>query len=204
MWIIPKERERFNDIYYSLRPNIERSRFTAKIEDGCLKSWNKLRNGIKLSCIRLRNKKDYCGQHPGECLINPFERYPRKHPISIRLEGLDWVGFNDGLNDMLDRLNVSADVFSFNREAGKITKHGARRLSRFYIRRGRCRYLEYTQARIERDFRPLVFWTDSDNYADYCGQQAPRSKYPSGTPGLPCWTLEEEKQLCLEPAIHHD
>lgn len=65
------------------------------------------RTDINISSVRLRKAKEFCGSHPAACEVgNPTHR-KGKH-----LEGADWVQFNDELNNILDRLSVSARVES--------------------------------------------------------------------------------------------
>ena len=86
------------------------------------------------------------------------------------LEGLDWVEFNDRINDVLDSLNVNARVYTSVCE----------------IRRGTERRIHYGSHPIPGNYMGLTEWDkvgeDSD-YEDYCGRIAPESTYPFGTPG---------------------
>lgn len=62
---------------------------------------------INIYKVRLRTAKEFCGNHPAACEIgNPT------HRKGAHLEGADWVQFNDELNNILDRMNVSARVES--------------------------------------------------------------------------------------------
>jgi hypothetical protein len=56
--------------------------------------------------VRLFEAKPYCGQHPGECLLD------RKRPSSRLLEWDDWVEFHGLVNDVLDAAHIKADVWS--------------------------------------------------------------------------------------------
>lgn len=86
------------DAIYS---NLCDSRFTAEVTRDGFKN-------IKISQVRLREKKPYCGNHAKAC-----ERpHVGKHKRADYLEGADWVEFNDRLNDVLDKLGVSAKVES--------------------------------------------------------------------------------------------
>ena len=88
-------------IFTSLTDQVRHSRFTARLE---------LNNGkLSIHQIRLKASKSYCGNHPYPCPVTPFERRHRKGKW---LEGADWVGFNDLINDVLDDLAVDADVGS--------------------------------------------------------------------------------------------
>jgi hypothetical protein len=168
------------DVAYLLTAALRDSRFTARVEveDG----------RVKISLVRLKAKKPYCGAHPGPCLPNFFGQF-RKHINAHFLEGADWVGFNDGVNDLLDRHSVAADFWSASMEFR----------GRMWIRRGTrrrtcydCTYgpNNHPSWRTGRD--------DGGRWGDYCGRLAPRSEYPAGTPGHPCW-LESEVAL-LETA----
>lgn len=117
---------------------------------------------MKLYDVRLREKKRYCGSHPNSCEVEGgrMGRY---------LEGADWVEFNDRINDVLDRLNVSARVYSGVCE----------------LREGRNRRINYG-SHIINPYRGLYEWDkrgEDCDYEDYCGRIAPASSYPFGTPG---------------------
>lgn len=86
---------------------------------------------LVFSKVRLREAKLYCGQHPGPCAVGPKRK-------STCLEWDDWVRFNDIVNDVLDKANVSADVWSNPQE---LLDKGRR----FWIRRG-------TQRRVKWDW----------------------------------------------------
>lgn len=122
---------------------------------------------VVLTTIRLKHPKDYCGNHPGPCLVENG----REHRKSRCMEGGDWVQFNDLLNDVLDRMNVSANFQS----------------SHVVMRKGRNRRVNYDMHDIGRDGRIHMDWVkvgEEDDYADFCGKVAPASTYPNGTPGL--------------------
>lgn len=61
--------------------------------------------------VRLTEAKEYCGQHPGPCQINPFG-FERKRMRTKYLEGQDWIDFHNIVNDVLDKLKVKADVWT--------------------------------------------------------------------------------------------
>jgi hypothetical protein len=150
--------KRMMTIGNALARAINTSRFTANL--------SQIRNGFEISTIRLRQSKDYCGNHPLPCPIRPGGHRPHKHlPY---LEGADWVAFNDMLNDVLDRLKVSANVAS----------------SHVIIRKGDKRCVEY-------DSQPLRNGIDNEWVRDSgcfecrIGIKSPRSDYPPGTPGIP-------------------
>lgn len=120
-------------------------------------------SSVVISRIRLKESKEYCGNHPAECEVNGIGK-PRK---ANYLEGLDWVEFNDLLNDILDQFSVEANVAS----------------SVCIIRQGFKRRVNYEMS---RQFSQNQ-WTkkgDDDDYVNYCGVDAPASSYPYGTPGL--------------------
>ena len=56
--------------------------------------------------VRLAKAKPYCGNHPGPCAAGT-----RKKRLTI-LEWDDWVAFHIIVNDVLDRLEVTADVWT--------------------------------------------------------------------------------------------
>jgi hypothetical protein len=117
------------------------------------------RNKINVSNVRLMEKKDYCGSHPGTCQIQ------RAHRKGAWLEGADWVEFNDRLNNVLDGFGVSANVAS----------------SVVVLRKGRERCIEYYG---QPSRGPNAEWAKYGRYADYCGKVAPASRFPLGTPGI--------------------
>ena len=112
--------------------------------------------------IRLIEKKPYCGNHPAACDVAGGRR-------GDRLEGADWVDWNDRLNDALDVLGVSARVQS----------------AVCIIRKGRARRTSYSIGRIGSNNVPE--WAKDEPAAywhDCIGEPAPASWYPPGTPGL--------------------
>jgi hypothetical protein len=200
MWIRPHKNQDFDleTIAWYLRQAVEASRFTARVSVAAFRSWERQIWAVRIEVVRLRNRKLYCGQHPGPCVVNPFLGI-KKHPNSARLEGADWVGWNDGINDVLDRLNLDANAWSANREAAKPGRKGNLvGVSRYFIRKGRCRRILYdAEFHTNSVGNTFAHWTEGHDcdYEDYCGQMAPRARYEDGTPGLACWTLEEEKEL---------
>lgn len=146
------------------------------------------RRGVHISCVRLKRAKPYCGQHPGPCLA-----FGRRHIKATYLEGLDWVGWNNLINDALDRHAIEADVWSYNRES---LEH------RYFVRRGRQRRVSYPF-----EYRSnFAHWTQGgDNcFADYCGKEPPDPDIAleglDGTPGYPCYSLEEEDKYRAKEA----
>ena len=125
--------------------------------------------------IRLRHVKDYCGQHAFSCAVANPGRPPGRHRHAAYLEGADWVAFNDMVNDVLDDLNVSAEVWSDARnvERGVSVRHGFRR----------C--VEY-QASLAQGGD----WLREGVFADWRKRKKRRrAKYPAGTPGLAKYLL---------------
>lgn len=115
---------------------------------------------IKIRMIRLKQKKAYCGNHPNECLV------AGSHRKGVWLEGLDWVEFNDLINDLLDEMHVSANV----KTAVCILRKGTMR---------RTHYGSHQQG---------MFWQwnmdeHESHYEDWCDLKAPCSTCPEGTPG---------------------
>jgi hypothetical protein len=70
------------------------------------------RTCIKIKPVRLIKAKSYCGNHPGECVINPFLGTAPKKMNSTYLEWNDWVQFHGLVNRVLNRFRVDADVWS--------------------------------------------------------------------------------------------
>ena len=131
-----------------------------------VKQWYK-RGGalIRISNIRLKESKKWCGSHPAQCDVPATRR-------ATFLEGADWVEWNDRLNDLLDSMNVSANV----RSAVCILRKDVRR---------RTHYGMYYQAPLGVVQR--TEWNEDEDYRyyeDYRGRIAPASYYPEGTPGL--------------------
>ena len=174
MWVKPTKKIVLESIVYAIKEWLEISRFTADVQ---IEYHPRHKQAIKIECVRLRRKKPYCGQHPGPCLVQAV----RKHRVGRWLEGADWVGFNDGLNDLFDRMKWRADIWSYNREAvGGI----------YYIRRGRLRRIDYTHNTDYRFGQFIAFWEKAEqhDFDDHFGRKRPlRSAYPCGTPGLADW-----------------
>lgn len=66
---------------------------------------------IYVKGIKLKEGKQFCGNHPAAC-----ERLGGRHHKMRFLEGADWVEFNDCVNDLLDTLVVSAVIQSSVRD----------------------------------------------------------------------------------------
>lgn len=139
----------------SLIEFLGRSRFTARVESFPRK--------MTIRDVRLKNAKDYCGNHPFACIAD------RPHRKFKYLEGADWVAFNDMVNDVLDKLNVSANVES----------------SVCVIRIGAERCIEYSGK--SDGFHPE--WTKKGIYKNCIGTNV-RARYPEGTPGNDKWKME--------------
>lgn len=92
----------------ALEARIAKSRFRATINLGVD---SKARCCLYIKPVRLRTKKPYCGNHPGECQVNPFTG-PTKKPNATYLEWDDWVAFHKLVNATLNRLHTHADVWS--------------------------------------------------------------------------------------------
>lgn len=192
MWIIPRSNCTIYGVFDAVQAAVDSSRFTCQMRQENFR--NKLHPGIKVTEVRLRNKKFYCGAHAGPCVnLTGRPKYKRRF-----LEGLDWVGFNAMLNDVLDSMSANCEVFSFNREAYV-------RGGKYFIRRGTRRRVEYAYEPIGVGIFHL--WTQGpDNYfADFCGKPPPRlpNIVDSGTPGYPCYTLDEEKRYAAEEEYDH-
>jgi hypothetical protein len=152
---------------------INRSRFTLNLQRGQGGKYGGISVERKGKCllvairgIRLKAKKDYCGNHAGPCRLT-FSQHKR-HTF---LEGLDWVSWNDMLNDALDSIGHNGDTASTS----------------CIIRKGRCRRMDY----FGKDAGE--FFKDSNNYENHCNRSPVQSSYQAGTPGIFGW-LEEELQ----------
>ena len=65
---------------------------------------------IVIKPVRLVKAKEYCGNHPGECVIPPHGS--KKKHVATYLEWEDWVAFNGMVNRVLNRFRANADVWS--------------------------------------------------------------------------------------------
>lgn len=195
MWILPDPQcdvsaER---IRAALEMEAAGSRFRLRSEIGKLGS----RHGLSVYEVRLRRKKPYCGAHPGPCLVNPL--FERKHRVYSYLEGLDWLGFFQMLNNLLDRLGASCEVFTYNREA---SSNG-----RYYLRRGRLRRVAYPYAydRGNHWTQDRDDLTDDDVFQDHVGKPPPpydEALLSDGTPGYACYTPADEEELRGQEEAH--
>lgn len=118
---------------------------------------------VEIREVRLTYNKDYCGNHPFACPVRPGGH--RAHKKLKYLEGSDWVGFNDLLNDVLDSLRVICDAAS----------------SHVIIRKAGARCMRY-------DGQPNGIgneWIkDSGVFKNCMGIQNIQARFPSGTPGF--------------------
>jgi len=184
MFIKPSKTEKRSpgDLAWLINKALETSRFRAKVETEYHPRWKAI---VRIDTVRLKKKKDYCGQHPNACIANPFVQ--KKHRCGSWLEGADWVGFNDGLNDVLDKYAVAADVWSFNREC----KEGGR----YFLRKGLERRMDYDSEYTQGAFQGFYAWVLEGEHENWCEKVAPRSFFPKDTPGYACWSVEQEAAL---------
>lgn len=147
----PDKQELIPKIAQAIHKTLEKSRFTCDIVTES--------NKIRFKTIRLKVKKDYCGNHAGPCRLTG-----QKHRKLNYLEGADWVAFNDMLNDALDKLKISANIAS----------------SVSTIRKGNLRRIEYLSGG-HGDF------LKEGIYANRIGVKSVTSYYPPGTPGISNW-----------------
>lgn len=187
MWLFPKTVDP-HTLAFWINAALDKSRFRVLHSEPNCKLGS--RWGLKMTCVRLRRAKPYCGAHAGPCVVTG-----RRHPVTTFLEGLDWVAFFHVLNNTLDRRRVECDVFTFNREAPGC--------SRYYLRLGRLRRVRYPYG-----FDRGGHWTQDDYdfqtcFADHCGRRAPpmldAALARSGTPGLPCTTPRQEARMLRRP-----
>lgn len=162
-------------------------------------SWQ---DSLNILGVRLRTKKDYCGQHAGPCLARNAWK---KHKITRYLEGADWVAFNDMLNDLCDKLKIEAKIWSERESIGRL-----------YLRQGKLRCTHYRMQgalQIGQSWVESTEWhgnADEDDFTDkHFGHRRPmaRSWYPEGTPGIPEYLMSKEadyiKQLREEHELEH-
>lgn len=154
-------------------------------------AWPRVNKGercLKIKGIRLKRKKPNCGQHAGPCRLTG-----KKHRTVSYLEGADWVGFNDMLNDLCDMHSIEADIYT----------NGLEQTGKLFIRIGKRRRDRYN------GFEGGPFWDANYDPNDYTatnfGKQtyAPRSDFDAGTPGLAAW-LRIEEDLHPELFEEHD
>jgi len=92
---------------YLLMRMAKEGKFTANV----FHATDKRLPSIHIKLVRLTKAKPYCGQHPGECLINPFFG-PQKKQVNKYLEWEDWIKFHAFVNRVLNRFRTHADVWS--------------------------------------------------------------------------------------------
>lgn len=127
---------------------------------------------VEIRDIRLKVSKGYCGNHAGPCKVQGGKR--RKMSC---LEGLDWVSWNDMLNDALDSIHHD----------------GSARSSLCIIRKGKKRRTSYS------GYDDTGEWfrdASSHDYIDNCGKEPIQSDYPEGTPGIIGWSVD-----CVEENV---
>ena len=168
-----KDKDQATSIALVLTATINRSRFILK-ENIEISMTHK--PTIKIHGIRLRQSKPYCGNHAGSC------RLERNHRKSSCLEGLDWVSFNNMLNDVLDANNHDGDAGS---SVCIIRKAGKRRLN----------YQANEHGEWEKD-------TEDFYYANYRGKKAPQTGYTPGTPGILGWRADAMEQTVSDWAAN--
>jgi hypothetical protein len=144
-----------NLIRMNIEREVEETRFTCEVRSDS--------NKVTIHNVRLREAKPYCGNHPNACEIGGADRKMKY------LEGVDWVSFNDFLNDILDDMEVSASIVS-----SRIV----------WIRKGNKRRICYGSHQMEHsDFYIWDYQGEEEDYENWCGKEAPDSIYPLGTPG---------------------
>lgn len=144
--------------------NRKRGRFDVKL---CVESVRYAKQYINITQVRLRAAKEFCGNHPAACEVgNP------NHRKGKYLEGADWVQFNDELNNILDRMNVSARVES----------------AQVIVRKGELRRTNYRH-RYPRPGANAEWVKDSPHEFDWedcrgIKKDHPVSEFNEGTPGV--------------------
>lgn len=149
---------------------------------------------LKILSPRLRRKKFYCGQHAGPCQATFFAK---RHKLGSWLEGADWVGFNDMLNDALDAHSIEADIWSERESIGRL-----------YVRQGRRRCRSYMA---DDSVGRGQHWRGNKHeecnfYESHfgCTTPAERSEYQEGTPGIPEWLASEERLPMYAALFEHE
>lgn len=121
---------------------------------------------VSIRGIRLKEAKGYCGQHSGACRLTG-----RSHPINHILEGLDWISWNNLLNDALD----------------SIGHRGRAQSSHVIIRKDGRRRISYYSSNSAGDFNKDA---DYQDYLDCIGGETPITEYDEGTPGIFGWGID--------------
>lgn len=162
----------FERFTHELHNAIDNSRFTVnKIEDQS----NSRNNWLKLREIRLRTRKDYCGNHPGAC-VGLLQR----HRKGVWLEGADWVSINTLVNDVCDEFNVIANIST------TVCK----------IRKGNLRRMHYGGHTLGF-FQEWNMDEDAHKWEDWMGRIAPDPTWTYGTPGLFTRDVLERRALTV-------
>jgi len=185
MYLIPFNKTP-GDVQWLIQKKLDVSRFSCRMEE--VKSPVKRRLApycLKISTVRLRKKKDYCGAHAGPCVVNPFREGKHKH--ACWLEGVDWVAFSHMINSVCDDNDIDADFWSQSFEfKGKM-----------WIRRGKLRRVAYRSIWIPNSFSfngGNEVWdtkVDDDDFENRIGKESDIPKYPAGTPGIPEYDPEK-------------
>lgn len=130
---------------------------------------------FKIYGVRLRDRKQYCGNHPGGCELVGRKEVSRKF-----LEGADWVEFNDRLNDRLDEEQVSAVIWS---EPDRVRSQVGERMR---IRIGMHRRCIYEMVPSDYPNQNATWELNGDRSHFKVGTVTDRgltSFFPEGTPG---------------------
>ncbi len=159
-----KSFEEAQQVRKTIQAFLDKSRFTANLTIEAVAHRAKL----NFDTIRLQVKKGYCGNHAGACRLTG-----KKHSRAAYLEGLDWISFNDMVNDALDSISHEGDALS----------------SICVIRKGKNRRMGYY------GISGGEFYKHGDVYENHCGKPPVQSEYHQGTPGIFGWKAE-----CVEEA----
>ena len=144
---------------------------------------------LKIMGVRLKRKKDYCGQHAGPCLA---QNAWRPHKVTSYLEGSDWVAWNDMLNDLCDANKIEAVIFSTRESIG----------GPLYLRKGKARCINYQEAAVGQHWDGKQ--PDSVFSEEHFGKRKPaaRADYPDGTPGIPEYLQAKEDEYFAREVTH--
>lgn len=149
---------------------------------------DRVRPALKISGPRLLRKKFYCGQHAGPCRAG----VRRRHPLGSWLEGADFVAFDDMLNDLCDKYQIEAEIWSTRESIGRL-----------YLRDGKLRRNRY--------YNPcgVAHWMGGRHRSDFIDrfgnpEPAERSDFTAGTPGIPEWLKDRESDPQYAPLFAHE
>jgi hypothetical protein len=126
---------KFKDNQYDLRNKVlaylaeriaKEGVFTATLTPRTVYATKKNHPIIVVKPVRLLKKKPYCGQHFGECIVNPFIGVQKKKNMTI-LEWEDWIKFHGLVNRVLNKFHADADVWTTPLECR----------GKFFIRKGK-------------------------------------------------------------------